>query len=939
MHILKNKLIVNALVVVMMFLLNVFPIEILAVDTSNAIEAVNNATIKTMGQVITDNNAVLGLDLEGQYSLVDDKTIVYEQLTGKNFVNIIDIQTAFNNAVNSLLSSYNFKAVDNAMIGTAGYLPDRIHRNNSHPDMVTNSKFYNMLMRFDLNSVTSNSNIDKIVLGMTNKDAAGSNFSYTVNGLYGSDTSVTPNRINSWVHNTVTFNTRPANEVQVATGSAPKGTTSEFDVTSYVQSRIADDDKIITLMFTTTGSDYIFYALRTTESAPYVKIYTKKPQMLSSSIDDLETNVSIKTDTITIEFNKDMDESTIVNSNIKVSDETTNQLVDYNLQYDNKKAIIKINNRLDLGTDYKITMDNLMSAYNEPMRSKVIRFTTEHIVTYLDLSETKNALVKSSNESIVIKASKDNGEISVLSPARLQYVIGNPDVLSVDSNGKLIPKKRGFSLVDALFTNSDDTIINQTVAVVVYNKIIEENFEDYSGKDSAFARSGVYSFKANGIYNNIITANYQNALAEGWFYDDMANDKNGNYINLKSSRNDIFKVGIDNASDSVYSYVANNQQAVTTIKRTKGWHQVIFDYLEDELISIYIDGQKIFQGQKPTSETYSLGTEGTEGNFYYDDFRIYDVIGTKPVANNVVIRGSMDIGSTAVGYYGYLDDDGDVEDGTQLRWLISDTSSSSFNPIQGEVQDKLVIKPAYEGKYIKFEVTPANLYVKGRTYSYVMQVKTETKSTEKTAVSIRVGGGGGSIIYPTPVPPLITTDTKTFIDVPNEFWAKNDIEQMVARGIVKGIDEKHFSPNSNITRAEFVALINRALNNEKARYKATFVDVSENDWYADDIQTSLNLGIVSGFDGKFRPNDTITREEIVKIIVEALKVSSREKDYKVGIIKFFDEEEISSWAKEYVAIASELGIIEGIGDEKFAPKQNASRAQAIVMIKRFLEKK
>ncbi len=255
-------------------------------DATSAVEAVNSTSVSMMGQVLIDNNADLGLNLTGNYALISDKSFVHRDLYNKSFADVSSIQTAFNNSVASWIQEYKIKAVDNAMIGTAGWQPDSNMRNNSHTEMVTRSVVYNMLMRFDLKSVPSNSNIAKIVLGMTNKDTAGSNYSYTVNGLYGSDTSVTPNRINSWAHNTVTFNTRPANEVQVATGSAPKGTTGELDVTSYVQSRIAADDKIITLMFTTTTSptntDCNFYALRTFASAPYVKVIYDKTAAITA---------------------------------------------------------------------------------------------------------------------------------------------------------------------------------------------------------------------------------------------------------------------------------------------------------------------------------------------------------------------------------------------------------------------------------------------------------------------------------------------------------------------------------------------------------------------------------------------------------------------------------------------------------------------------------
>ena len=107
-------------------------------------------------------------------------------------------------------------------------------------------------------------------------------------------------------------------------------------------------------------------------------------------------------------------------------------------------------------------------------------------------------------------------------------------------------------------------------------------------------------------------------------------------------------------------------------------------------------------------------------------------------------------------------------------------------------------------------------------------------------------------------------------------------------------------------------------------------------WYGNIVQTAANANIVSGSDGNFSPNDSITRQEMTKMIIEALKYKTG-KTYTSGKIDGFkDNKQISSWAVEYVKVANELGIIKGLTDDIFGPDELATRAQAVVIIKRLL---
>ena len=189
---------------------------------------------------------------------------------------------------------------------------------------------------------------------------------------------------------------------------------------------------------------------------------------------------------------------------------------------------------------------------------------------------------------------------------------------------------------------------------------------------------------------------------------------------------------------------------------------------------------------------------------------------------------------------------------------------------------------------------------------------------------------------PTASPSTTPTDSPAdFKDIKGH-WAEKEISELAEEGIVKGVTEDEFMPDKSITRAEFTALIVRTLGLELVDYKNEFGDVKKTDWFADEVQTAMENGIISK-DEMFRPNDTMTREEMTKVMVEALKKATGEEDLeKADLGQFKDAEEISGWAKEYVAEALHTGLIKGISEEEFSPKTNATRAQGAVMIHRLL---
>ena len=181
-----------------------------------------------------------------------------------------------------------------------------------------------------------------------------------------------------------------------------------------------------------------------------------------------------------------------------------------------------------------------------------------------------------------------------------------------------------------------------------------------------------------------------------------------------------------------------------------------------------------------------------------------------------------------------------------------------------------------------------------------------------------------------------TTTQKGFADITGH-WAEADIKEMAEAGIVSGVTPTQFEPERTVTRAEFAAMIVRALG-IAATDGPAFEDVSGDAWFYASVTAAAKAGLIVGYDGYFRPDDLITREEMATIIAKAYVFAGGELPQSDGLEKFDDRDSIAEWAKSNVGAVTSLGLVSGMSDNTFAPQENATRAQAASLIKRLRDK-
>ncbi|WP_158560759.1 Ig-like domain-containing protein [Paenibacillus contaminans] len=215
-------------------------------------------------------------------------------------------------------------------------------------------------------------------------------------------------------------------------------------------------------------------------------------------------------------------------------------------------------------------------------------------------------------------------------------------------------------------------------------------------------------------------------------------------------------------------------------------------------------------------------------------------------------------------------------------------------------------------------------------------------------VPTRIEASGGSYIARIN---SLTNSTYALVWHPLEFddmanhWAKDAVNDMGSRMVINGTGNGRFSPDNDITRAEFAAIIVRGLGLKLENDREAFSDVKSADWYSDAVHVAYAYDLIDGFeDGTFRPNDKITREQAMAIIAKAMKITNgpaaitmTAEAAEEALRSYTDAADASAWARSGIASSVKSGVVSGRSESLLAPKANITRAEVAVIIERLLK--
>jgi hypothetical protein len=163
-------------------------------------------------------------------------------------------------------------------------------------------------------------------------------------------------------------------------------------------------------------------------------------------------------------------------------------------------------------------------------------------------------------------------------------------------------------------------------------------------------------------------------------------------------------------------------------------------------------------------------------------------------------------------------------------------------------------------------------------------------------------------------------------------WAEDQINSWLAKGYVKGFSDGSFKPNNDISRIEFVILINRAFGFTETE-TIDFKDVKVNDWFYSEVSKAKKAGYIAGQNGgAFNPNDKITRQEAAVILSRLFNLQATPNAEILGALN--DAANIPSWSQGAISAVISKGYMQGLPDKSFKPSKIMTRAEAIVILDR-----
>lgn len=173
----------------------------------------------------------------------------------------------------------------------------------------------------------------------------------------------------------------------------------------------------------------------------------------------------------------------------------------------------------------------------------------------------------------------------------------------------------------------------------------------------------------------------------------------------------------------------------------------------------------------------------------------------------------------------------------------------------------------------------------------------------------------------------------------NGHWAEQELRSWLKQGFINGFDDGTVRPNKEITRAEFMAFVNRAFGlTDKATLNFSDIPSYSTAWYVNDVAVAVANGYITGFgDGTIRPNDTITRQEVAAIVARLLDLNLVTDDDLLN--QFGDASGFATWSLEEISAVVGNGYMKGFTDGTFQPYRNITRAEAVAILDRVIHDK
>ena len=175
-----------------------------------------------------------------------------------------------------------------------------------------------------------------------------------------------------------------------------------------------------------------------------------------------------------------------------------------------------------------------------------------------------------------------------------------------------------------------------------------------------------------------------------------------------------------------------------------------------------------------------------------------------------------------------------------------------------------------------------------------------------------------------------------FSDVADSAWYTQAVAYVYRQGLMSGTAQDQFSPDLTTNRAMLVTILYRLAGSPAVDGGSAFTDVSGGDWFASGVAWASANGIVTGYgDGRFGPNDPITREQMAAILYRYAGFAGQSTAGQADLSGYTDAGQVSPYAAEPMGWAVDQGLITGVSAGTLAPGGSATRAQVATILMRF----
>ncbi|MBP3361247.1 MAG: S-layer homology domain-containing protein [Clostridia bacterium] len=726
----------------------------------------------------------------------------------------------------------------------------------------------------------------------------------------------------------------------------------------------AEDGIIIPVFRSTLGNCKLFIDDITVSGEKYVR---------SSIKETGRRDVSVFPE-LNVRFDGEFDETTLTAENISIGTIQAQNLT----RLDDGTYTFRPAQPLEKNTEYTITLGDVRDKKGSAVVNIPCTFTTKNTAVIIDDSNVLNTSASETESIIKVTADYEDGAMTDHTAETCELEGGQ--ISPFDNEGSRLVVTADFRPVDST-VYMENTGVKTEEFIADFDEaaqlIYVSGKTEYGREDEILAVS-VFDSSGGLDYLNMIKTD-----AGGYFgFAVKPNSVSGIYSVCVKSLSESFSqdTNVRLASDAKdFLKIVNAKNADDTVNAIEKY---------SELLSIEFEPYKQVDDltfiAKGLSEGVQENGEYTSVDDVANDIKRLSVI--------YCMKGSKTAGSMFDTYRDMLTDAGDAAYGEwdlltapqrqeTIEYVYKEniTGCSSFKK-ELYVQT-LLTRAAYTNKYIDIkniiEKYPEllsldlSLYTEKDKPSSVAKGllgKRRTKSefaqdferlVDAAGTQAHSGGNGGSggsgggrgssggggrsfpsnVAMPAQAPkpsvPEPAVETVDFSDIDTVPWAKDSIYGLCKKGILSGYGDATFRPDNAITREEFVAMIVKSLGADD-NSKCDFDDVSENSWYYKYIASACSRGIVNGMsNGSFGVGMNITREDAAVIISRILSSNSGGAHEK----SFVDEDDISDYAAESVRILTDSGIIDGNPDGRFVPKGSLTRAQAAKILWKAIELK